>query len=112
MPLTACIPDAPESRTSTSNPLDKAWFDDTRDFNMLAMRATLRDLHAIPGELVQSYNWYPDAVSVDALLPPGVPLSLKETLVYYPHHVRWQDIMLRLSHNDYRRPDILGVQVS
>ena len=78
---------------------------------MLAVRSTLRDPDERPCDLVKNYNWYPDAVPIDALLPPGVPLSAKEICVYYPHHVRWQDIMLRLAHNDYRGPDILGIQV-
>ncbi|KAJ8117081.1 hypothetical protein OPT61_g1634 [Boeremia exigua] len=86
------------------------WQDETRDFSMLAVRATLRSSNEQPGELVMSYNWYPDAVPVDSLLPPGVSLSAKEICIYYPHHIRWQDIMLRLSLNDYRGPDILGIQ--
>lgn len=65
----------------------------------------------MPSELVKTYNWYPEAAAVDALLPPGVTLSLKDILIYYPHHVRWQHVMLRLTHNDYRGSDILGIQV-
>lgn len=88
------------------------WIDETRDFNMKDVLATLRNSNEQPSELVRNYNWYPDAVPVGALLPPGVPLSAKEINAYYPHHVRWKDVMLRLTHNDYRGPDILGIQVS
>lgn len=81
-----------------------------RVFSMRVVRATLRDPDERPGELVKNYNWYPDAVPIDGLFPPGVPLSAKEICAYYPHHVRWQDVMLRLAQNDYRGPDILGIE--
>ena len=91
--------------------LRKMWHDSTCDFNMLTVRTTLRLPNETSGGLVRNYSWYADATPVDALLPPGVPLSIKEILVYYPHHVRWQEVMLRLTHNDYRGQDILGAQV-
>ncbi|KAH6629356.1 hypothetical protein C7974DRAFT_185083 [Boeremia exigua] len=86
------------------------WADNTHDFSMMVVRATLRDIHEKPDGLVKSYNWYPDSVTIDSLFPPGIPLTAKEICVYYPHHIRWQDVMIRLSQNDYRGPDILGIQ--
>lgn len=100
------------SRVPRTGSLRKMWHDSTRDFNMLTVRTTLRPPNETSGGLVRNYSWYADATPVDALLPPGVPLSIKEICTYYPHHVRWQDIMLRLTHNDYRGQDILGTQVS
>lgn len=95
----------------TSSQTDGAWQDETYDFNMVQTCATVRARGAIPNELIKNYNWYPEAVAVDALFPPGVPLSLMEICIYYPHHIRWQDVMLRLVHNDYRGQDILAIQV-
>lgn len=62
--------------------------DETQDFNLVAIRATLRGPDKKPCELVKNYNWYLKAVPVDALLPSGMPLSAKEICAYYPHHVR------------------------
>ncbi|KAG9198565.1 hypothetical protein G6514_009806 [Epicoccum nigrum] len=96
-------------RAPRAGSLHKMWHDTTRDFNMLTVR-TLRPPNGTFGGLVGSYSWYADATPVDALLPPGVPLSIKEICIYNPHRVRWQGIMLRLTHNDYRGQDILGTQ--
>lgn len=101
-----------DTMSSTERPPGEVWHDDTRDFSMTIVRTTVRDLDERPGELVRNYNWYPDAVPVDSLLPPGVPMSSTEICAYYPHHVRWQEVMVRLAQNDYRGLDILGVQVS
>jgi hypothetical protein len=95
----------------TRSQLDSAWQDETYDCNMAQICATIRFHGAAPQELIRNYNWYPEAVAVDALFPPGVPLSLREICVYYPHHVRWHDVMFRLVQNDYRGQDILGIQV-
>lgn len=99
------------SEPPTDSHSDEVWHDETLSFSMSTIRGTLRDPTVRPSELVKNYKWYPDAVAVDALLPPGIPFSAKEICVYYPHHVRWQDVMLRLAHNDYRGSDILGIQV-
>ncbi|KAF2998864.1 hypothetical protein E8E13_003865 [Curvularia kusanoi] len=96
--------------SATARLLSENWRDPTGDFDILAVRETLRAPHITPDKLIRSYSWYPGATPVDALLPPGVPLSVKEILVYYPHHIRWQGVMLRLTDNDYRGTDILGVQ--
>lgn len=91
--------------------LNEEWKPETYSFNMSSIRTTLRDTSTKHSELVKNYNWYPEAVAVHALLPPGIPLSLKEICIYYPHHTRWLHVMLRLTHNDYRGSDILGIQV-
>lgn len=98
--------------SSADLPSGEIWHDETRDFSMSIVRAILRGPEERPGELVRNYRWYPDAVPVDGLLPPGVPMSSTELCAYYPHHVRWQDIMVRLAQNDYRGSDILGMQAS
>ncbi|KAF3038749.1 hypothetical protein E8E11_002524 [Didymella keratinophila] len=86
----------------TSSESDGAWQDETYDVNMAQICATLRARGAVLQELIRNYKWFAEAVAVDALFPPGVPLSLGEICVYYPHHVRWQDVMFRLVQNDYR----------
>jgi hypothetical protein len=90
----------------------RTWVDKTKDFNMRAVREILQKPGAPVKDLGIHYTWYHDAVPVDALLPPGVPLSAKEVNAYYPHHVRWKGMMLRLANNDYRGSDILSMQVS
>jgi hypothetical protein len=110
-PDTAGMDHAMLPASPTDSQSDRAWHDNTYDFNMAKICATVRDSDVRPAELVKTYHWYPEAVAVDALLPPGVPLSLREVCIYYPHHVRWQGVMLRLTHNDYRGPDILDIQV-
>lgn len=87
------------------------WQDQTYDFNMAKICATVRGSEVSPTGVSNAYTWYPEAVAIDALFPPGVPLSLMEICIYYPHHVRWQDLMLRLAHNEYHGVDILGIQV-
>ncbi|KAF3048420.1 hypothetical protein E8E12_011788 [Didymella heteroderae] len=86
---------------------DGSWQDETCGFNIAKICATVRGSCGRFIDLNKNYNWYPEAVAVDALLPPGVPLSLRDICIYYPHHVRSQDVMLRLAHNDYRGQDIL-----
>ena len=89
----------------------RTWVDETQDFNMLKVRKTLRQRDTQVRDLGPNYAWYTDAVPIDALFPPGIPLSAKEILAYYPHHVRWKGMMLRLVNNDYRGSDIMGIQV-
>ncbi|KAL1795559.1 hypothetical protein ACET3X_005783 [Alternaria dauci] len=88
----------------------RTWVDETKDFNMRSVRGVLQKPGSIGKDLGANYTWYKDAVPVDALFPPGVPLSAKEINAYYPHHVRWKGVMLRMTNNDYRGPDILGMQ--
>ncbi|KAF1835904.1 hypothetical protein BDW02DRAFT_261599 [Decorospora gaudefroyi] len=91
-------------------PFQRTWVDETQDFNMRTVRATLRQPGTTAKDLGNNYGWYTDAVPADALFPPGVPLSAKEMIAYYPHHVRWKGVMLRLTNNDYRGRDIMGMQ--
>jgi hypothetical protein len=89
----------------------RTWFDETKDFNMRAVRGAIQKPGSPGKDLGVNYTWYTDAVPVDALLPPGIPLSAKEIMAYYPHHVRWRGMMIRLANNDYRGADIMGMQV-
>ncbi|KAI4693767.1 uncharacterized protein J4E84_002343 [Alternaria hordeiaustralica] len=94
----------------TYPPFQRPWVDETKDFNMRAVRGVLQKPGFVGKDLGVHYTWYNDAVPVDALLPPGVPLSAKEVMAYYPHHVRWKSMMVRLANNDYRGADIVGMQ--
>ena len=89
----------------------RTWVDETHDFSVVTTRSTLRDGNVKVEQLGTNYAWYADAVPIDAIFPPGVLLSAKEINAYYPHHVRWRDVMLRLTNNDYRGADIIGMQV-
>lgn len=97
---------------NTSALFERSWLDETRDFNMNAVRKTLQKPGANVEDLEDESNWYTNAVPVNAIFPPGVPLSAKEINAYYPHHVQWKGVMLRLTNNDFRGADILGMQVS
>jgi hypothetical protein len=88
----------------------RAWVDETQDFNMREVRAKLRQPDTQVKDAGNNYGWYEDAVPMDALFPPGVPLSAKEVNAYYPHHIRWKLMMLRLTNNDYRGADFIGMQ--
>ncbi|KAI4958231.1 hypothetical protein J4E86_003829 [Alternaria arbusti] len=94
----------------TYPPFQRPWVDETKDFNMRAVRGVLQKPGFVGKDLGVHYTWYNDAVPIDALLPPGVPLSAKEVMAYYPHHVRWKSMMVRLANNDYRGADIVGMQ--
>jgi hypothetical protein len=90
----------------------RTWVDETYDFNIKEIRSRLRLASVEVDDLGANYAWYADAVPIDAIFPPGIPLSAKEINAFYPHHVRWKDVMLRLTHNNYRGADIMGMQVS
>ena len=104
-------PESPASLSQNPGSSPGTWIDETQDFDVLAVRSTLRSPSTPVKDLGPHYTWYTDAVPVDALFPPGVPLSAKEILAYYPHHVRWKDVMLRLARSGYRGSEILGIQV-
>jgi hypothetical protein len=93
-------------------PISRPWIDETQDFNMRTVRSTLRPANQALKDLRPDYTWYTDAVPVDAIFPPGISLSIKEILAYYPHHVRWREVEERLSRNDYTKGDVLEIQVS
>jgi hypothetical protein len=88
----------------------RTWVDETKDFNTQEVRARLRQPGAQVKDMGNNYAWYDDAVPIDALFPPGIPLSAKEVNAYYPHHIRWKQMMLRLTNNDYRGADFIGMQ--
>ncbi|KAL5113143.1 hypothetical protein ACEQ8H_008991 [Pleosporales sp. CAS-2024a] len=88
----------------------RAWVDETYAFNMQDERSKLLSGQHKSNELGASHHWYGSAVPVDAIFPPGIPISAKEISAFYPHHVRWKGVMLRLTHNDYRGPEIMGMQ--
>jgi hypothetical protein len=90
----------------------RTWVDETYDFNIATVRSKIRPADKVFDELGANYHWYDDAVPADAIFPPGVPISAKEISAFYPHHVRWKGVMVRLTNNDYRGADILGMQVS
>lgn len=57
---------------------ERQWMDETHNFNMKTVVESLRpDLKAME-QLPAAYNWFPEAVPIDALFPPGVPMSAKE----------------------------------
>ncbi|KAF1954295.1 hypothetical protein CC80DRAFT_536833 [Byssothecium circinans] len=88
----------------------RQWKDETHDFNMRKVIATLRPADREVEPLSAAYHWFPEAVPVDALFPPGVPMTAKEINAYYPHHIRWKGVMLRLVNNEYRGPEIIAMQ--
>lgn len=90
----------------------RTWVDETYDFNIKEIRSRLRPASVEVDDLGANYAWYAEAVPIDAIFPPGIPLSAKEINAFYPHHVRWKGVMLRFTHNDYRGADIMGMQVS
>jgi hypothetical protein len=89
----------------------RTWVDETYNFNVNVVRSKLRHKGTEADDLGTNFGWYADAVPIDAIFPPGVPISAKEIHAFYPHHVRWKGVMLRLTHNDYRGVDIMGMQV-
>ncbi|KAH9871055.1 hypothetical protein J1614_006629 [Plenodomus biglobosus] len=102
-----------DSIESVNSPafFQRVWTDESQDFDMGRVRATVRKANKEVPEIELKYQWYADAVPIDAIFPPGIPLSAKEIQAYYPHHVRWKGVMLRLTENDYRGGDIMGMQI-
>ncbi|ORY11071.1 hypothetical protein BCR34DRAFT_588204 [Clohesyomyces aquaticus] len=89
----------------------RPFVDESRPFSALQIRRSIRtpDQEALLPPIPSTYHWYPDAVPVDALFPPGVPLSGKEILVFYPHHPRNKCVGLRLINNNYKGADVVGI---
>ncbi|KAJ4289255.1 hypothetical protein N0V90_011597 [Kalmusia sp. IMI 367209] len=99
-----------DGSSGTFVPFEREWVDETQSFNMKKVIESMRSSGKEVAPLTNLYNWFPDAVPIDAILPPGVPLSAKEINAYYPHHIRWKDVMIRLISNSYRGPDIIAMQ--
>lgn len=49
------------------------------------------------------------AVGADNLIPHDVPLSAVEILTYFPHHLKWPDVMFRLFRGGFRGPQMAKV---
>lgn len=92
-------------------PFERRWLDETRNVNVKDILGTLRAPNLKVSALPGSFNWFSEAVPVDALFPPGVPLSAKEIMAFYPHHIRWKGVALRLVNNAYFGDPIIDMQV-
>jgi hypothetical protein len=95
----------------TVAPFERQWIDETKGFNMNDVKDALRGPDSEVSALPDSFNWFPEAVPVDALFPPGVPISAKEIMAFYPHHIRWKGVALRLVNNGYFGDAIIPMQV-
>lgn len=91
-------------------PIQRQWSDETQDFNMKAVISTLRPPNTDLPALSNFFNWFPNAPPVDAIFPPGVPLSAKEIMAFYPHHIRWKGVTLRLVNNAFYGDSIMPMQ--
>jgi hypothetical protein len=60
---------------------ERKWTDETHNFNMKEVVETIRSSEMEVKDIPVLFNWFPDAVPIDALLPPGIALSAKEILV-------------------------------
>lgn len=121
---------------------DHEWKDNTRPYSIAKLLSSIRTpekdekIEPIP----PNYTWFRDAVPVDAIFPPGLPITAKEISVspslsflfppiicgqggrryeyltsvqaYYPHHLRWKGVALRYLNNGYRSADIIEMQVT
>ncbi|KAF1965799.1 hypothetical protein BU23DRAFT_574555 [Bimuria novae-zelandiae CBS 107.79] len=111
------ISDAASITTSTQAtprryiaPYQRRWTDESRPFNMLTIRTTLRAPSTPVPPLSPLFHWFPAAVPIDALFPPGIPLTAKELLAFYPHHIRVKGIILRLVNNGFLGDSIIAMQ--
>jgi hypothetical protein len=62
----------------TFAPFVRKWKDETQYFSMKKVVASLRPVGKVVDELSTPYNWFPEAVPIDALFPPGVLMTAKE----------------------------------
>jgi hypothetical protein len=65
----------------TYEPFVPKWVDETQEFDVKKLFASLRPRSKEVEDIPTSFVWLPEAVPVDAILPPGVPMSIKEILV-------------------------------
>ncbi|OAG06182.1 uncharacterized protein CC84DRAFT_754070 [Paraphaeosphaeria sporulosa] len=91
-------------------PYERPCFDETRNANMKDILGTPETPHVEVFALSDLFNWFPEAVPADALFPPEVPISAKEIMAFYPHHIRWKGIALRLANNAYLGDTIIAMQ--
>ncbi|KAL5457921.1 hypothetical protein PMIN06_003641 [Paraphaeosphaeria minitans] len=99
-----------ERSVRTLVPFERPWIDETRKVNIKEILGTLRAPDVGVPALSESFNWFPEAVPVDAIFPPGVPISAKEIMAFYPHHIRWKGVALRLANNAYLGDTIIAMQ--
>lgn len=99
-----------ESSAQPNPPYESQWVDETKAFNMKTAQEDLQG----PGHSVYTwplfFNWFPDAVPINSIFPPGVGISAKEIMAFYPHHIRWKGVTLRLVNNSYLSDTILPMQ--
>lgn len=115
-PTTPCTPLTSSSVTSrgtveTFSVSERQFQDFTRNYGVRKLWSSLRPASKSVEQIPESYTWFPLAVPIDAIFPPGIPLSAKEINAYYPHHIRWKGVALRMLNNGYRSQDILDIQV-
>ncbi|KAF2870753.1 hypothetical protein BDV95DRAFT_607888 [Massariosphaeria phaeospora] len=108
-------PPTPKSTASTSlqsvQLFQRTWADETRSFNMAAVRKKLRDpVAAATFEVPEGCVWFAEAVGMYALFPPGVPVTAKEICAFYPHHVRHDGVARRLLNNGFCGDVLLDMQ--
>ncbi|PVI00033.1 hypothetical protein DM02DRAFT_655801 [Periconia macrospinosa] len=88
----------------------REWTDQITPFNIKTIKSTLLDPEEPQPFLPQNYEWFASAVPAYAIFPPGIPLTASELNAYYPHHIRWVDVMLRLANNGYKGYDLVRIQ--
>ncbi|PSN71539.1 hypothetical protein BS50DRAFT_285318 [Corynespora cassiicola Philippines] len=86
-------------------PFQREFVDNTQEFNMCKVLSRIRTSNRA-STLDTRYNFIPSAVPCDSIFPPGIPLSSKEILAYFPHSIRHTDVLRRLMNNNYRGRDI------
>ncbi|CAI6230518.1 unnamed protein product [Periconia digitata] len=99
-----------KASTITTKSPSTPWVDTTERFNLNDILPSLISLEKSLPSLPTQYHWFSDALPVSALFPPGIPLTVKEINAYYPHHIRYPDVMLRFVNNGYRHGDIHSIQ--
>jgi len=110
-----------ESLPSDVRPSDSArvaqapqWIDEGYDYSIQAVRAQLRaaEQGSSSGLSIKNGNCVQGAVGIDAIFPPGVPISAIEILTFYPNHIMWPKVALRLMSNGYTAFNIAEIVVS
>lgn len=66
-----------EEDDDTPEPKGK-WKDETQDFNMKMVVASLRSKEIKANGVPAAWTWFPDAVSVGTIFPPGIGLTATE----------------------------------
>ncbi|KAF2651187.1 hypothetical protein K491DRAFT_782049 [Lophiostoma macrostomum CBS 122681] len=107
-PITPCSARSVDT-IRTYEPFEPEWVDETQEFDLKKLFASLRWQSKHIEDIPPSFVWFPEAVPVDAIFPPRVPMSIKEILAYYPHHLRWKGVALRHLNNGYRGPEIVDI---